>query len=196
MEELINVKLINNMGDDELVVNSALILFGKSMNDLQVDLEHLINHIIENNKLSPFENTSIIFKIDLPLFLLSKFKKHYSKFQWNEMDNTFTLEHPRFYTPTNWRTLGDKDIIYDIRSHNFRCITIYNDMISKGISPEMAIMVIPQNIITNVLCTGTLYDYYSAWSKKSIHELDYVMNLIGKECEQLFPLSWKCLIKN
>jgi thymidylate synthase (FAD) len=74
---------------------------------------------------------------------------------------------PRFYTPTSWRTKADNvkqgssdnEIDYYINSYTRSAIAEYQRMLDVGIAPEMARMVLPQNMYTEWYWSGSLYAF-------------------------------------
>jgi thymidylate synthase (FAD) len=201
------VELIDRMGTDLSVVNAARISFGKRKEFMDTSDEKLIRYLAKHDHWSPFAHTSITFRIKMPIFVAAQLKKHQVGLSWNEISRRYVSDEPEFYVPEFWRSRVEnvkqgssttKTIDYDIRSHNFRCLAIYEDMLSQGIAPEMARMVLPQNMMTEIYWTGSLYAFARVYKLRTDPtaqwESKQIALMIGKECEKLFPISWKELV--
>jgi thymidylate synthase (FAD) len=74
---------------------------------------------------------------------------------------------------------------------------MYENMLSEGIAPEMARMVLPQNMFTSIYWSGSLYAFARVYrlrtEKTAQWETQQVARMIGEECEKLFPVSWRAL---
>ena len=65
------VTLVDHMGSDLSVVNSARVSFGKRTEELRPRDKRLINYLWEHNHSSPFRHASVQFHIKAPIFVLS-----------------------------------------------------------------------------------------------------------------------------
>ncbi len=76
---------------------------------------------------------------------------------------------------------------------------MYEDLLSKNVAPEMARMVLPQNIMVEWWWTGSLAAFSRICklrlAKDTQMETREVAQLISEQCKNVFPISWKCLIE-
>lgn len=202
------VETIDHMGTDLSVVNAARISFGKRKEVLDASDEKLIRYLSKHDHFSPFCHTSITFKIKMPIFVAAQLKKHQVGLAWNEISRRYCDSDPEFYVPEFWRgrvenvkqgSSTTKTINYDIRSHIKRSVCLYENMLSSGIAPEMARMILPQNMMTEIYWTGSMYAFARVFKLRTDptaqFESKQIALMIGTECEKLFPVSWKELTK-
>ena len=167
-----NVTLIDKMGSDKTVVNAARVSFAKQIEGHRVGLsqkdEKLIKYLAEHEHWSPFAHASLQFRIKAPVFVARQLVKHQVGLVWNEVSRRYVDDEPEFYIPFMWRKRPPKsikqgsskeEIEYDISNEIGILKKLYNDMIEKGIAPEMARMVLPQNMMTEWFWSGTLYAF-------------------------------------
>jgi thymidylate synthase (FAD) len=111
---------------------------------------------------------------------------------------------PKFFTPKAWRTKADnvkqgssdETIQYHIGSYTRSAIAEYERMLDVGIAPEMARMVLPQNMYTEWYWSGSLYAFSRVVNqrldKTSQAETRYIADLISQEAARYdFKYSWK-----
>lgn len=159
------VDLISVCGDDLSVVNAARVSFDKFKNNFDEKDEKLINYLAKHEHNSPFNHAFLSFRIHIPLFVARQLVKH--KFlPWNEVSRRYVDSEPEFYLPVNWRkkaankkqgsdetkTVG----IYWPTKLTNDALEGYQDLLSDGVCPEQARMILPQNMMTTVIWSGTL----------------------------------------
>ena len=219
---MINVTYIDHMGSDLSVVNAARVSFGKKSEELgfvargdkclrpiihDTD-KRLIKYLAKHKHMSPFGHAFASFHVKAPIFVARQLVKH--KFlRWNEISRRYVDDEPEFYEPDEWRgraddkkqgsgtALTDQDI--HIGTTQRIVFMLYESMLSKGVCPEQARMVLPQNTMTEWYWSGSL-DAFSDMCKlrcKEDTQLEtrIVANTISEEMNYLFPVSWESLQK-
>lgn len=213
------VTLLDHMGTDLSVVNAARVSFHKWHNEYQASDDKLISYLAKHNHWSPFAHTSIQFRVKAPVFVARHLVKHQVGGVWNEVSRRYVDDEPEFFFPKVWRgkpvnaKQGSSDRMIDLHSEmsNYDdyyspesvcefCETAYNKMISAGVAPEQARMVLPQNTMTEWIWTGSLV-FFARVCKLRLdshaqQETQEVAQLINKAIEPLFPVSWKALMEN
>jgi thymidylate synthase (FAD) len=108
------VSLVDYMGSDLSVVNSARVSFDK-MSDWEeipgqddgVQLSSqdtkLIKYLAKHNHWSPFAHTSVSLRISAPIFVARQLVKHQVGLCWNEVSRRYVDDEPEFYFPKEWR---------------------------------------------------------------------------------------------
>jgi len=108
------VTLVDYMGSDLSVVNSARVSFDK-MSDWEeipgqedgVQLSSqdtkLIRYLAKHNHWSPFAHTSVSLRISAPIFVARQLVKHQVGLCWNEVSRRYVDDEPEFYFPKEWR---------------------------------------------------------------------------------------------
>ena len=208
-----NVTLIDKMGSDKTVVNAARVSFAKQIEGHRVGLtqkdEKLIKYLADHNHWSPFAHASLQFRIKAPIFVARQLVKHQVGLVWNEVSRRYVDDEPEFYIPFMWRKRppksikqgsSDEEIEYDVSNEIGILKKLYNDMIEKGIAPEMARMVLPQNMMTEWYWSGTLYAFARVCNLRlkedTQSETRDVVTHIEQVMKDQFPISSQYLLDN
>tara|TARA_B100000029_G_scaffold317306_1_gene309758 strand:+ start:312 stop:941 length:630 start_codon:yes stop_codon:yes gene_type:complete len=200
------VELINKMGSDLSVVNAARVSFNKTKFAFEEKDEKLIKYLAKHNHWSPFAHTSLSFRIKAPVFVARQLVKHQVGLAWNEVSRRYVDNKPEFYIPFMWRKRpeesikqgsSDEEIPYDIMKLINIVKETYNEMLEEGIAPEMARMVLPQNMMTEWIWSGTLYAFARVCNLRDHDTAQSETREIAKEIsgniKDHFPISWKYL---
>ena len=199
------VELIDKMGSDLTVVNAARVSFGKNKEMFEASDEKLISFLAKHNHWSPFAHCSVQFRIKAPIFVARQLVKHQVGLSWNEISRRYVDYEPEYYIPTLFRKRAkdkkqgssNETIEYDIADIIKNANTTYNDMLDKGIAPELARMVLPQNMMTEWYWTGSLYAFARVCelrcAEDTQEETRIIANSIDVFCNEEFPYSWKYL---
>ena len=84
------VELVDSMGNDTRVVNAARVSFNKESKGVVKD-NILIDYLMENGHLSPFEHVMFTFRIKCPLFVAPQWMRHRT-WKYNEISRRYTKE--------------------------------------------------------------------------------------------------------
>ena len=171
----LKVDLVDKMGSDLTVVNAARVSFAKKSdwdhsipfaegNVLKDTDVRLIKYLAKHNHWSPFGHCSMQFHIKAPIFVARQLVKHQVGLVWNEVSRRYVDDEPEFYTPKVWRLKADnkkqgssdETIEYNVEGAIQYVTQTYNNLLREGVAPEMARMVLPQNLYTEWYWSGTL----------------------------------------
>jgi thymidylate synthase (FAD) len=217
---MIKVTYIDHMGSDLSVVNAARVSFGKksealgtsgvvgeTMTPILNDPDKkLIKYLAKHRHMSPFGHAFASFHIKAPIFVARQLVKH--KFlRWNEISRRYVDDEPEFYEPDEWRGRADdkkqgsagavESVPVGALKVQGYCLAAYQDLLSSGICPEQARMVLPQSTMTDWYWSGSLdafADMCNLRCKEDTQlETRLVANQICDSMHKLFPLSWKAL---
>ena len=171
----------------------------------------LINYLAKHKHFSPFNHSFITMRVKAPIFVARQLVKH--KFlPWNEVSRRYVDDEPEFYFPDVWRAKaenvkqGSSEQVVDINPKFMTYASVgeslkeYNRMLSLGVCAEQARMVLPQNMMTEWIWSGTL----GAWCDMLRLRLDphtqaesrIVANKAKEIIEPIFPISVKALLSN
>ena len=217
--EKMQVKLVDKMGSDLSVVNAARVSFAKESEWesipeggqieglLSLADEKLIKYLAKHNHWSPFGHASMQFHIKAPIFVARQLVKHQVGLVWNEVSRRYVDDEPEFYIPKKWRLKADnkkqgssdETIEYNIDGAIQFVTQTYNNLLREQVAPEMARMVLPQNLYTEWYWSGTLMAFARVCNlrcaKDTQWETQQIANQIDKFGEELFEHSWKELRK-
>ena len=201
-----NVSVVDKMGSDLSVVNAARVSFAKHKTEFEDNDEKLIKYLATHDHWSPFGHASMQFRIKAPVFVARQLVKHQVGLVWNEVSRRYVDNEPEFYMPFMWRGKpenkkqgsSDKEIEFDITMLMQNAKDTYNQMIEEGIAPEMARMVLPQNMMTEWYWSGTLYAFARVCNLRnkedSQEETRMVTHEIARHMKDHFPVSTKYLL--
>ena len=200
------VKVIDVMGTDLTVVNAARVSFAKEHDAFDgIKDTRLIKYLAEHNHWSPFGHCSMQFHIKAPIFVARQLVKHQVGLVWNEVSRRYVDDEPEFYIPKEWRLKADdkkqgssdETIEYNIEGSIMFVKQTYDNLLKAGVAPEMARMILPQNLYTEWYWSGTLMAFARVCNlrcaKDTQWETQQIANLIHYEAKQLFPTSRKNL---
>ena len=78
------------------------------------------------------------------------------------------------------------------------CLRMYNDLVTSGVCPEQARMILPQNTMTEWIWTGSVYFFSRVCNLRldphAQLEVQEVAKLISDVIRPLYPESWKVLV--
>jgi len=220
---MIEVTYINHMGNDLSVVNAARVSFAKESKWEDYDSENrtigeeykdqyvlkdrdrkLIHYLAEHKHLSPFGHCFASFVVKAPIFVARQLVKH--KFlRWNEISRRYVDSKPEFYEPDEWRGKAEdkkqgSDGVVDVGDWgdtNWACLKAYQDLLSNGVCPEQARMVLPQSTMTEWYWSGSLDAFADMCNLRCAGdtqlETRLVANDICNSMKELFPVSWFAL---
>ncbi len=212
------------MGSDLSVVNAARVSFSKEsklewrersnsptmfeqvLNDKD---KKLIKYLAEHNHWSPFGHASVQLHIKAPIFVARQLVKHQVGLVWNEVSRRYVDDEPEFYIPDVWRKKpegsikqgsSEETVEYDIAGTIEYTKQTYKNLLKAGIAPEMARMVLPQNMFTEWYWSGTLYAFARVCELRckddSQRETRDIAWQIDKLVKDKFPVSWEALRTN
>ena len=206
------VDLIDSMGTDLTVVNAARVSFDKTSSMLDEKDIKLIKYLAKHNHWSPFSHCFVQFRVKAPIFIARQLAKHQVGLSWNEVSRRYVDSPPEFYEPETWR--GKPENVKqgsdgEAKSQYFPNLYLgdvtelalnnYDKMIVQGVAPEMARMVLPQNMYTEWYWSGSLYAFSRVCQlrldKTSQAEVQEVAVKLSAHCWSLFPHSWDALLK-
>lgn len=97
-------ELIDRMGTDLSVVNSARVSFDKHHEVFWEEDERLIKYLARHNHWTPFSHVMITMRETVPIFVARQRFKHVVGFTYNEVSRRYVDDEPEFYYPDEWRT--------------------------------------------------------------------------------------------
>ena len=84
------VGLIDHMGAESTVTNSARVSFGKMKETFDEKDEKLLKYLIDNKHLTPLEHVKFTFSVHCPLFVRSQWHRHRAGWSYNEISRRYT----------------------------------------------------------------------------------------------------------
>lgn len=189
--------------------------------------EKLIHSLARMGHTSCFEHMGATLKLKVPIFIARQIQRHRT-FSYNEISRRYVDSEPEFFWPDQWRGRAtDKkqgssnEVITEIKGWPSRddpygeqpidmrsiqqivyndAMVVYNSMLKSGVAPELARMILPQNMYTEFYMTGNL----RAWEHflklrldgHAQKEVQDAAKMVYQILQPLFPVSMKALMEN
>lgn len=173
----INVKLVRAMASDDMVVQAAQVS-AKGENNPETVPERLIQALLKGKHGSPFEHNAFTFFVEAPLFVFREWQRHRIS-SFNEMSGRYTELLPKFYIPgpdrrmyntgtkmkpnfVSFAEYAEGTLLQDdvsavfpeaLRQESAVLWNRYQDALKRGIANEVARMVLPVNIYSQMYWT-------------------------------------------
>lgn len=159
---------------------------------------------------APFGHPHVQIRMSLPIFLARQFVKHQIGGVWSEESRRYISDEPGVWMNQEWHTRpedikqGSGGIVDDPEyvKHIATCATknsigAYEDLLSQGVAPEEARIVLPLNMMTTVVWTGSLLFWSRVCNQRVDSHAQLAAQDLGKKItnvvQPLFPVSWKYL---
>jgi thymidylate synthase (FAD) len=182
----------------------------------------LIHYLAKHKHYSPFGHCFASFHIKAPIFVARQLVKH-EYLRMNEISRRYVDSEPEFYVPEVWRGRAkdkkqgssDEEIYteatlvrtdyneyegYTYRELNDVAVEVYQDLLSDGVAPEMARMVLPQSMYTEWYWSGSMDAFANMCNLRLKEDTQYETRLVAQQIDkvmgELYPVSWKALVYN
>jgi len=209
------VRLIDWMGDDAAILEAARISYHSPSKGDEAD-KKLLSYLWKMKHTSPFEQVKIKFNIKMPIFVMRQYVRHRMQ-NLNEVSARYTELPNEFYVPKAWRPQDTKNKQGSIATedwnplteayngdtkdqmsatelleeHNKNSYETYQDLLKAGVAREMARMVLPVNIYTEIYTTWDLKNLLHFITLREDSHAQAEIQEYGKAirsiCEKLFP---------
>jgi len=208
MFEDCSVELLETFGNDLTVVNAARVSMAKESTQLSTADEKLIAYLIKHDHSSPFFHPQVRFRIRIPIFLAREWFRHTVGFSRNEVSRRYVDSPPTFFIPDTVRPRaanvkqgsdetapGNEFARALLLQSTKQSLDVYQELLERDVCPEQARLVLPQNMMTEFIETGSLAAYARLcklrMSPDAQKEIRDVAAMVSLHMEQAFPVSWK-----
>lgn len=218
------VELVDAMGSDLTVVNSARVSFGKRKKSLSDGDKKLIHYLAEHKHWSPFRHVQLQFHCKVPEFVARQWYKHVVGIAytdaatvdhaWNEISLRYVdASEFNFYTPQGFRKQSennkqastdewvkdpDGQLMAEYRNHCEKALNLYHRMLEHGVAREQARGVLPLNIYTEFYWTVSLQALANFIHLRKHEGAQYEIRLYADALEtlarQVVPVSLEALM--
>jgi thymidylate synthase (FAD) len=210
MFEDCQVELLEVFGNDLTVVNAARVSLGKHVDEFSDKDAKLIKYLADHEHTSPFFHPQLRFRLKMPIWMAREWFRHTIGFSRNEISRRYVDFEPTFHIPT-FRTRApgkkqgsnddvhkDNEVLRDhLKGECKQAVESYNIMLKNEVPPEQARMVLPQNMMTEFIETGSLAAYarlcHLRLGPDAQAEIREVAGQVSTLIQVRFPVSWKAL---
>ena len=102
------VELVDHLGSDLSVVNSARVSFGKHKEEVDEKDKKLIKYLIKHKHTSTLEHCAATFRFKVPLFISIQHMRHRT-WSYNEISRRYTDFNIEFYEPKAFRKQSESN---------------------------------------------------------------------------------------
>jgi len=210
MFEECNVTLIETFGDDLTVVNAARVSLGKHTDEFSEKDAKLIKYLAVHEHTSPFFHPQARFRLKMPIWMAREWFRHTIGFARNEVSRRYVDDEPTFHIPhlrtrAPGKKQGSNDDVHPederfmqyLKMHCCHSVDEYNHLLKNNIPPEQARMVLPQNMMTEFIETGSIAAYarlcHLRLGPDAQKEIRIVAGQVAEQLKSKFPVSWAAL---
>lgn len=172
------IQVIDKLGNDLTVVNSARVSFGKRKEKFDESDRKLVKYLAKHKHWSPFRHLMVQFHVKAPEFVMRQWYKHVVGIEttstssakdhaWNEISGRY-VPVTDFYSPNNWRRQSEdnkqasegsidnqdaaNNVFTEVMQH---VLNSYEKLLELGVAKEQARMILPLNQYTEVYWTAS-----------------------------------------
>ncbi len=200
------IKLLDVMGSDQDIVDAARISY-----DRQGDSKDraLIRYLLRHKHTSPFEMAEMKFELRMPIFVARQWVRHRTA-SMNEVsarytelpDDMFVPERVSVQSTDNKQGRGkfidSEEILGSIEMANTKAYEWYEQLLSEGVSRELARGVLPLNIYTKFVWKMDLHNLMHFLNLRldphAQQEIRDYATVIEKMVEEHFPLAYEAFV--
>lgn len=157
---------------------------------------------------APFGHPHVQIRVSMPIFLARQFVKHQVGGVWSEESRRYISDEPGVYIPEEWHTRPEdiKQGAGNVHENSEmwgqaaceqtkNAVALYNQAVGSGIAPEEARTILPLNMMTTVVWTGSLLFWSRVVNQRVDGHAQLAAQVLGKQISAivgpLFPVSWK-----
>ena len=212
MYEECKVELLEVFGSDLTVVNAARVSLGKHVDEFTERDAKLCKYLADHDHISPFFHPQARFRLKMPIWMAREWFRHTIGFARNEVSRRYVDDPPTFHIPEFVRGRAankkqgslddahqDSDLMISVMKESTqRSFEYYTSLIKSGVPPEQARMVLPQNMMTEFIETGSLAAYARLCKLRmgpdAQKEIQEVARVVSNALGEKFPATWKVLL--
>lgn len=202
------VRLIDSMGDDQRIVDTARTSYAKGTKKVSED-RGLIRYLVRHLHTSPLESVIFSFEMKMPIFVARQLVRHRTQ-SINEMSLRYSEATDEFYIPESEHIAPQSTTNKQGREGSFseeELTTIesiivgnslgafenYEELLSMGLARELARSVLPVNIYTKWYTTMNLHNLFHflklRMDKHTQYETRVYANAIFKLIQPIVPTA-------
>ena len=210
------IEVVDSLGNDLTVVNSARVSFGKRKTKFDKSDERLVRYLAKYKHYSPFRHLQVQFHIKAPEFVMRQWYKHVVGIEttsnssakdhaWNEISGRYVPVED-FYIPEVWRKQSEDNkqasegVLDDLQQKRMTSVfneymrqveMAYDRMIDAGMAKEQARIILPLNQYTEVYWTASfqaVMNFIELRNEKTSQiEIQEYAKVMLEQMKEVFP---------
>lgn len=211
---MLKVEYIAHMHNDLNVANIARVSFNKWKDVYDLTDERLIKFLAREKHMLPFRHPHITVRCQAPIWLARQLGKHQVGMDWSEVSRRYVDKDFEFWLPEEIRERPEggikqgsggvhkesNAIVAMFDEWHDEALDFYENLIAMNVAPEIARGVLPQNMMTTWIWTGSLLAFQHMYNLRidghAQVEAQQFAQLVSDVIEPLFPVSWTALNGN
>jgi thymidylate synthase (FAD) len=168
------VELLSHFGDDLMVVNAARVSFGKSKEEFDNKDAKLIKYLYDHKHTSVFRHPQLQFRITCPIYVERQMFKHQIGMSANSISGRYVDFSDSYTKIETWReqsksskqgSANDLNLDTQVLCNEIQdevidfCKNSYENLLALGVSKEQARTILPLNLNTTYIWTGSLLSF-------------------------------------
>ncbi len=207
------VECLDKFGDDLTVVNAARVSFDKESYALTEGDKKLIHYLAKHDHNSPFFHPQVRFRIKMPIFVCREYFRHTVGLSRNEISRRYVDSLPECWVPkpeeirerdpklkqgSKHNPVEDSEGAWKLMDEQVKSsLKTYEDLLKKGVAPEIARAILPQSCYSSFYETGSLAAFSRICNLRldpsAQKEIRDYATAIDEIMRDLFPVSWEAL---
>ena len=205
------VEYIDHMGSDDRIADVARVSFDAWGTKADQN-PRLIRYLAKHEHTSPFRHTSLTFRVHAPLYIARQMVKHQVGMSWNEISRRYVETDIKYHIAPVLRAAADNvkqgssdegaldqetSISVQRNMSNLHHLH-YKHLLEMGVCAEQARAVLPLNLMTTWIWTGSLPAFVHMirlrYESHAQRECWPIAVRVLDECLRLFPVSTEALL--
>ena len=204
------VRLVDSMGGDDAIVQSARVSYGKGTSKLSQD-RGLIRYLMRHRHTTPFEMVEFKFHCKMPIFVARQWVRHRTA-NINEYSLRYSEARDEFYYPdpdhiefqssiNKQGRMGEVDSDLKKKVQNYfkeiseRSFEIYSELNEAGVARELARAILPVNLYTEWYWKNDLHNLLHFIGLRSDGHAQYEIRIFSDAMasfvKEVAPFAWE-----
>ena len=204
------VRLVDSMGGDDAIVQSARVSYGKGTSKVSQD-RGLIRYLMRHRHTTPFEMVEFKFHCKMPIFVARQWVRHRTanineySLRYSEARDEFYLpdpDHIEFQSALNKQgRMGEvgEDLKKKVQAYfkeiSDRSFEIYCELNEAGVARELARAILPVNLYTEWYWKNDLHNLLHFIGLRSDGHAQYEIRVFSDAMatyvKQVAPFAWE-----
>lgn len=167
------VELLDTFGNDNTICDIARVSYNKKAENYTLEEnDKLIYYLAKHKHWSPFAHPKVRFRLEMPIYVERQIVKTQAGVEYNSISGRYVDFSDTYTLVKEWRTQSKSSkqgsaepldiygqeacnvIEYEVKEF---CQNAYKMLINIGVSKEQARTILPLNLNTTMIWTGSLY---------------------------------------
>jgi len=189
------VELLKVFGNDTMVCDVARVSYLKSADNYsKLANDKLIKYLAEHNHWSVFAHAQLQYRLEIPIYVERQIVKTQSGVIYNSVSGRYVDFSDTYTTIKEWRkqSKSSKQGSEGVVEYQAQCTAIeeavinhckdaYKMLIEKGVSKEQARTILPLNLNTTMIWTGSLYAFIRLCKQRLKPDAQFETTLVCNE---------------